>query len=43
MAKEIELEEADETPKRGRGKKQVEDVIFGDNIDLDEEIGRAHV
>jgi len=38
MAKEIELEEAEETPKRGRSKKQqTEDVIFGDNIDLDEE------
>lgn len=37
MAKDIELEEPEETPKRGRPKKHVEDVIFGDNIDVDEE------
>lgn len=37
MAKDIELEEPEETPKRGRPKKNVEDVIFGDNIDVDEE------
>ena len=36
MAKEIELEE-DEAPKRGRPKKSTEDIIFGDNIDNDEE------
>ena len=37
MAKDIELEEPEETPKRGRPKKIAEDVIFGDNIDVDEE------
>lgn len=37
MPKDIELEEPEETPKRGRPKKSVEDVIFGDNIDVDEE------
>jgi len=37
MSKDIELEEPEPTPKRGRPKKVAEDIIFGDNIDVDEE------
>lgn len=37
MAKDIELEQDEETPRRGRPKKSTEDIIFGDNIDNDEE------
>lgn len=36
MPKEIELEEP-EAPKRGRPRKVTEDVVFGDDIDTDEE------
>ena len=36
MSKEMELEELD-TPKRGRPKKMTEDIVFGADIDNDEE------
>lgn len=37
MAKEIELEQEEEAPRRGRPRKVTEDVIFGEDIDSDEE------